>query len=711
MALTEEEKARMRELSGMPPAAPAEPSPDDWNPDDEIARIRNLRKPKEEEKGFFSKALDTVKGAAQRFGEGFSEQQDKATESWRDTIDKSGEVSKTRTTLDAIGSFAKGAVSPVRGLEKAFEPVIEPVKEYAGKKLDEASKTPIGRYFDKAQDQSQEDFFATPGGQEVKAKMTEFLEFAKKPENQKTIGGLMDAAEVVGYFLGGGLAKKPISEGIDMASDLAKKTAQKTGEVVEGVKKEMDNVFQEAVKRQSLEKETDFLSGLSPNKPKEVSKLQKTSDQMTGNVNRILPERSQEFERMTGGKSHGQWLNERGINKTPSENIETLGNKFLKEKNALDSAISQVPGLHNPKSVAPILDEALEWAVNTSDTGGQRLLNGIKTKLEKQGGLLAKDIIDLKRYYEKNNKFAYSKEMVASGKIERATNLDNVLREDLIDIAEKAGFKEFRALSKEIQQTKYLVNEIAKAQSRMDSKDVFDITDRMLGSGAVMEPMLLMGIAAKKFWTGATFKSAVARALNSLKIKPLTIESFPRLRQRAEQLEAQQKASAKQIKSEKSSAQKKALEVEELDKKGVGVGEGFQFKKQEPLTREAQDAARRAEKEAQEAAKLAENKAYQQEQALIVDELAKKGIKMGDGFQFVDQMPLTRQEQLLIQAASNKEEARRIAIFIVQERAKGNAVGEGFTITNIDNTPILDPVNPEFPVGSASSNKLKERTQ
>lgn len=624
-----------------PPRSPKAPEPvAEFNPAVELAKLKQLqvKQPQPASNAF----LDFFVGAPGRAFEGLKSGADAASASFdaaQDNYDE-GKIGKPRMMAEqisalvqafvlplgrAIGEVAapiidipKGAVSMIEGRERpGFLETVDKLGEKIGERALEIAPEGTQASLESAGEQLR--------GLIVKAKE----KYDTMPEEDKdTIMNLIRGAEVALDIAG-----------LKVSSEVAPIATRTYRALTDTAVK----TFEKRAAKQALEKEVSFIKGLSETKAP-TSFAQETSDQLVGNINRILPTKAEEFQRLTGGKSHGQWLNERGINKTPSENIEALSTKFLKDKDLLDEAISEIPGTYTLEVVPVVLQESIDWATKVSDKAGLRTLNGIQKQLETNGALSAKDIIELKRYYERNNKFAYSKELVSTGNIERATNLDSELREGLIDIAEKNGFKEFRELSKEVQQTKFLLNEIAKVQARSGSKDIFDFTDRLLGGASVAEPMLALGIVSKKFLTSDTVKSLLARALNSRELKVTSVD-FPKIRQKAMELEAAESAEARLARRERAKAR---------------------------------------------------------EQAILADELSKQGIELGDNFQFVKQLPLTREEQDLFAAAANQAEARSVARFIIEERQKGNAVGEGFILQNVDNTPLVDPVVPEFPVGASS---------
>lgn len=515
---------------------------------------------------------------------------------------KSNEVFPPIGFVQLLGKAARIGTSPITASAQALTPITEEFATQISNQTSDETKAQLA--------------------EGVKFVTENFQAFNEKlpPELQDTFSGIADT--VIGLTRIAELA--PVGLGV--------KQTLKTGEKGVEILKEAGEVVGDAKK---LSKEKSFLQGLAETEKPQTA-LQKQANQSAGNLNRILQKKAQEFEKMTGGKSHGQWLNERGINNTVDKNIETLGDKFLKEKSVLDEGISEIPGTHKPSSLMPVLDESIELARLEERTGDLNLLEGIKTKFEIGGGVSAEDIIKVKRVYEKNNKFTYSKgtDSVSASKLVRATQRDAKLREDLINIAEDAGFKEFRDLSKEIQQTRFVMDEIGIAHAKARSKPIFNISDRILGGASIAEPSLALGVIASKTLSSEKVRSLFQKAFAAQPKKPITI-SLPKIKQKAKQL----------------------LEKEKGIKKGI--------KKE-----------------------TAKQKKFAKEQAIIADELKKKGVVLGEGFQIVKDQPITRQEQMMIRATANADEAEQMARFIIEERAKGNAVGEGFVVKNIDETSI-----------------------
>lgn len=537
---------------------------------------------------------------------------------------QSGETFPPIGFVQLLGKAARIGTSPITASAEAITPITEELATQISNQTSDETKAQLA--------------------EGVKFVTENFEAFSQKlpPELKDTFSGIADT--VIGLTRIAELF--PVGLGVKGGVKLTEEVVDIAGDVGGGIVKTVDKI-RDAKK---LAKEKRFLQGLAE-KDKPQTVLQQKANQSTGNLNRILPNKAQEFEKLTGGKSHGQWLNERGINNTVDKNIETLGEKFLKEKNILDEGVSEIPETHNPSSLKPVLDESIELAKLEERTGDLNLLNGIKNKLELEGGVSAEDIIKVKRAYEKNNKFTYSKgtDSVSASKLVRATQRDTKLREDLIKIAEDSGFPEFRDLSKEIQQTRFVMDEIGIAQARAGNKPIFNISDRILGGASIAEPALALGVIASKTLGSERVRSLFQKAFAAEPKKPITI-SLPKIKQKAKQLLEKEKGIMKET---------------------------------------------------------AKQKKFAKEQAIIADELQKKGVVLGEGFQLVKDQPLTRQEQMMIRATANKDEAEQMARFIIEERSKGNAVGEGFIATGIDNVPILNPkVKPED-VGITKSLKTK----
>lgn len=87
------------------------------------------------------------------------------------------------------------------------------------------------------------------------------------------------------------------------------------------------------------------------------------------------------------------------------------------------------------------------------------------------------EINEVKRFYEKNNKFTYGKDITAGEKSVRATNIDNAVREWQIKTAEENGFDNLREMNKETQASKYLLDKMVKNENGSFGNNFFTLTD------------------------------------------------------------------------------------------------------------------------------------------------------------------------------------------------------------------------------------------
>lgn len=356
------------------------------------------------------------------------------------------------------------------------------------------------------------------------------------PKTQSMIRTALSFGSVALDIFGGFESKKvggeileTVGEQLPKATGAIETGAKRASEIVEPIKK----VFtKEAVPRETL--------GAVENLPKIEGRLQKTSDKIVSSTNKINPSKSQEFQTRTG-KTHGQWLNERGINGTVEDNIISLGDKFLNDKKMLDDGISAVSGTYKNDSIRDVVEEIVERGRAVKDPNTKKF-EGFLTALDNQG-LTPKQIIEAKRHFERTTKFGYMKDL-NSNKVELATNLDNALREDLINIAEQNGFTEFRDLSKEIQNGRYLLEEIAKKKAGQESNNFFGFTDNILVAGSVVNPNTIAVLGTKKLLTNESVKSIAAKALNSRTVKTPSVD-LKKIRTKGRQIELIKKIESK----------------------------------------------------------------------------------------------------------------------------------------------------------------------
>ena len=326
-----------------------------------------------------------------------------------------------------------------------------------------------------------------------------------------------------------------------------------------------------------------------------------------------------------------QWLRERGIVGTREQTIKQTTENFKSLRQNVDEAFEKIPGNHRDPRITTVADEAAEFAKSTESRETGRMSQLVEKA--KGEGLTMSEINEVKQFYERKIKTGYKKDPTkTSEQVQRATNRDTGIREAQLEIADKGGFTNLREMHKEIQANRFLSDEIAGRMEGQGANNMMTITDLIvLIPGLVVDRSFLAGFVAKKLFSTETVRAAAAKILSgSGKPRPLPRADLDEITKRASEL----------------------------------------LKREEDLRMETQKAA------------------------LLIDELQKAGYTMSEGskgFIVENPIPLSRNEQALIRSAENAAQQKQIVDYILEQRAKGNAVGEGFTIQDVDNVPILNP--------------------
>jgi len=353
------------------------------------------------------------------------------------------------------------------------------------------------------------------------------------------------------------------------------------------------------------------------------------SESIIANINRLNPLKRKEFVAQQGISAE-KWLIERGIVGTREKTIEELANRFKTLRENVDNALDKIPGQYKDSRITIVADEAAEFAAQTESKLSGRIAE--LANKAKNEGLTTSEINEVKRFYERNIKTGYKKDATkTSEQIQRATNRDSGIRESLLEIADKNGFTNLREINKEIQASKFLGDEIAGKMEGQGANNLMTLTDWIAITPGAIDPTFLSGFVTKKLLSTETARAFAAKALAGFpKVKTMPLADLDEITKRATEL----------------------------------------FKKIETAKAETTQAA------------------------LLADELQKSGFTMSEGVKgFITEnpIPLSRNEQALIKAAKNQAEQEQIVKYILEQRSQGKAVGEGFTIQDIDNIPILNP--------------------
>jgi len=234
-------------------------------------------------------------------------------------------------------------------------------------------------------------------------------------------------------------------------------------------------------------------------------------EKIIASVQKINPSKRQEFVKITKWKSPEEWLNERGIIQDREDTIAILWQRWLDAKNEIDTWITQLWWKFKDKNVSTMLKQSLEEATETWDDIRKKLLKKF-TELDNKEWLTPNQIITIKRDFEKNVTLDYLRENL-SKKAKTAKNLDSKVREFLISKAEEAWFWNFRDLSRELQQSRFLADEIAWKLTGQQANNLFGFTDNLLVAWWIIEPSILLWLWIKKTLWSEAVKAAAARWL------------------------------------------------------------------------------------------------------------------------------------------------------------------------------------------------------
>lgn len=250
--------------------------------------------------------------------------------------------------------------------------------------------------------------------------------------------------------------------------------------------------------------------GMSPNAGPTASAT------LMNKVARINPSDAEHFSHMSGGTTPGGFLDARGIYGSPQSVVAQLFDRFTQSKNAVDSALSNLPGLYKNSAVETALKDVVDQAKATSAEGApspylsqaQNLLARIQHE-----GLDMSSINAAKRLYESTVKTNYIKDGVSAG-IERANNIDSSIRTWQQDAANKLGFTNIQGLNKETQLSKMLMDSMGKKANAQLGNNLVGLTDWIVASGVPHDPSSLALLLGKKLFDSGAGQGFLAKTLS-----------------------------------------------------------------------------------------------------------------------------------------------------------------------------------------------------
>ena len=253
-------------------------------------------------------------------------------------------------------------------------------------------------------------------------------------------------------------------------------------------------------------------------KPRLTPARNDLAESMINSMIKVDPARGAEhFYKLSKGQTMGNFLLERDIIGTPDQTVEMLATRFNKVKNTFDETVASIEGTYKFAPADDILEEMAERFAKTLDKKNLKRVNQLTAKYNAKGLTMAENL-ELKRLYESKVKTGYLKDN-NSELVDRATNLDNELREAFVAEAKKGGFENVQELSREIQLTKGAMDSIESKTIRRLVNNQFSLTDNLLLVGGAINPSSLAVLGVKKIASSPSIQAKMIRALATNDIK------------------------------------------------------------------------------------------------------------------------------------------------------------------------------------------------
>ena len=236
-------------------------------------------------------------------------------------------------------------------------------------------------------------------------------------------------------------------------------------------------------------------------------------------VARLKPTDTTKFERMSGGKTVGDYLSETGNFNSPDKIIANEAKKFVESKNSVDAELDKLKGTYKTGALEDALDSLVEKAksVSSENVPADYLTKArvLKSKLSNEG-LTMSEINEVKRLFERNVKLGYNK-LLNADKVEQATNIDDALREWQVDQAKKLGFTNIKELNKQTQLSRFVADKLGDQVVGQSGLNGVNLTDWIVLSGG--NPQAIAGFLTKKFFSSKGVQSKIAEMMNDKEIK------------------------------------------------------------------------------------------------------------------------------------------------------------------------------------------------
>lgn len=242
-------------------------------------------------------------------------------------------------------------------------------------------------------------------------------------------------------------------------------------------------------------------------------KADDVASKMLTNMNRITKWEQDKFAAQQW-KTVWNWLNSKGIVSGWKKTIDKVAKWFVESKSKADEWLALIKWNYKNEYLSIMANEAADFAENTLSPEA----NKIRALAQKADDvwLTMSESNEVKRFYERNNKFTYGKDITAGEKTVRATNLDSYVRNRQLDIADQNWLTNLREINKDTQWFKYILDKLVKNEDWRLGNNAMWLTDWIVAGQIAVDPSAIGLLVWKKIASSNWFRSGVVKILNRL---------------------------------------------------------------------------------------------------------------------------------------------------------------------------------------------------
>jgi len=245
-----------------------------------------------------------------------------------------------------------------------------------------------------------------------------------------------------------------------------------------------------------------------------------SSEGMMNRVARLTPKQATDFQKMAG-ETHGAYLSRTGNFGTPEEIVQNEAIKFANALLEKDAALAKISGTFKSKHLDMIIDDLLAREARIGVPGDEFDEIARLAAKNKGIGLTMEESNRIKQIYEKEVKLGYQKENNTEG-IDRATRLDTALRNWQDRIADQNGLKNLKALSKQIQLSKFITDKLGKQIGGKTGNEAINLTDWIILSNG--DPTAIAAFLIKKGFSSKGVQASIAKGMAGKPVGPIKAE-------------------------------------------------------------------------------------------------------------------------------------------------------------------------------------------